>query len=57
MGMQTVWVFGNGTDIMGKVPYPQVEGYLEYGGSAFGNQTNDPVMVAFQEAETWIEDQ
>lgn len=57
MGMQTVWVFGNETDILSKVPLPQVEGYLTFGGSVYGNATNDPVMVAFQDANTWIDDQ
>ena len=28
MGMQTVWVMGNETDVLGKVPRPDVEGYL-----------------------------
>jgi hypothetical protein len=31
MGMQTVWVFGDTVDIL-KLPKPQVEGYLNYGG-------------------------
>jgi hypothetical protein len=31
MGMQTVWVFGDPSDIL-KLPRPRVEGYLTYGG-------------------------
>ena len=31
MGMQTVWVMGDTADIL-KLPKPQVEGYLTYGG-------------------------
>jgi hypothetical protein len=31
MGMQTVWVFGDTSDIL-KLPKPRVEGYLTYGG-------------------------
>lgn len=31
MGMQTVWVMGDRKDIL-KLPKPQVEGYLTYGG-------------------------
>jgi hypothetical protein len=31
MGMQTVWVVGDTADIL-KLPKPQVEGYLNYGG-------------------------
>lgn len=32
MGMQTVWVFGDTADIL-RLPKPQVQGYLTYGGS------------------------
>lgn len=32
MGMQTVWVMGNETEIL-TVPVEHVLGYLEYGGS------------------------
>lgn len=31
MGMQTVWVMGNETEVLGKVPRPDVEGYLTVG--------------------------
>ena len=31
-GMQTVWVMGNETDVLDKVPRPEVEGYLTDGG-------------------------
>jgi len=34
MGMQTVWVFGDTADIL-KLPKPQVEGYLSYGGGEY----------------------
>ncbi len=30
--MQTIWVMGNETDVLDKVPRPEVEGYLTYGG-------------------------
>ena len=47
MGMQTVWVMGNATEILG-VPVEYVQGYLEYGGSVYGNETFDPLAVHFK---------
>ncbi|KAF2117913.1 Cupredoxin [Lophiotrema nucula] len=44
MGMQTAWVFGNASEITGRVPEPYVAGYLDYGGSAYGNATYDPLV-------------
>ncbi|KAK6332886.1 hypothetical protein TWF696_002905 [Orbilia brochopaga] len=44
MGMQTVWVFGNASEIVGRAPLPYVAGYLEFGGSAYGNDTYDPLV-------------
>lgn len=43
-GMQSVWVFGDEADIL-KVPKPMVEGYLSYGGGAYGNTTHVPCAV------------
>ncbi|KAJ6258870.1 Laccase-4 [Drechslerella dactyloides] len=43
MGMQTVWVFGNASEIVGRAPAPYVAGYLEFGGSAYGNASYDPL--------------
>jgi len=48
MGMQTVWVIGDTADIL-KLPKPQVEGYLTYGGGAYGNATHNPKMVHWDE--------
>jgi L-ascorbate oxidase len=48
MGMQTVWVFGDAKDIL-KVPKPQVEGFLTYGGSVYGNSTHVPKRIHFSE--------
>lgn len=48
MGMQTVWVFGNSSDLM-RVPAPMVQGYLNYGGSVYGNETHHPDVVHFHE--------
>ncbi|KAL9115052.1 MAG: hypothetical protein Q9187_007359 [Circinaria calcarea] len=42
-GMQTVWVFGNEEEIR-KIPYPDIGGYLTYGGSAYGNESWAPVV-------------
>ncbi|KAI4593308.1 hypothetical protein KJ359_009839 [Pestalotiopsis sp. 9143b] len=47
MGMQTVWVFGNATEIMSEIPEPYLSGYLEYGGSAYGNDSYDPLVVSY----------
>lgn len=47
MGMQTVWVMGNETEIM-NVPYEHIQGYLEYSGRANGNETHDPSVVHFK---------
>ncbi|KAF2731143.1 L-ascorbate oxidase [Polyplosphaeria fusca] len=44
MGMQTAWVFGDAGEIVAKAPVPYVQGYLEYGGSAYGNATYDPLV-------------
>ncbi|TAQ83117.1 hypothetical protein B7494_g8559 [Chlorociboria aeruginascens] len=48
MGMQTVWVMGNETDIL-KVPIEHIKGYLQYGGTANGNDTHDPRVVHFKD--------
>lgn len=50
MGMQTVWVFGDAADIL-EVKYPDVTGYLEYGGSVNGNATHDATAVHFYETD------
>jgi L-ascorbate oxidase len=42
--MQTVWSFGDANDIIGQGPEPYVSGYLQYGGSAYGNATYDPLV-------------
>ena len=50
MGMQTVWIFGDTKDIL-KVPKPEVEGYLTYGGNAYGNSKVPAVAVHFFDVE------
>jgi L-ascorbate oxidase len=44
MGMQSVWVMGDYEQIT-RIPYPDTAGYLEYGGSAFGNASFSPSYV------------
>ncbi|KAM0427435.1 hypothetical protein ACHAQK_012032 [Fusarium lateritium] len=45
MGMATVWVFGDAEDIRGKFPAaPYTQGYLNYGGSAYGSEDTEPVV-------------
>ncbi|KAJ4359946.1 uncharacterized protein N0V89_000505 [Didymosphaeria variabile] len=44
MGMQTAWVFGDEAQITSKVPQPYVAGYLDFGGSAYGNASYDPLV-------------
>ncbi|KAK2596609.1 hypothetical protein QQS21_006285 [Conoideocrella luteorostrata] len=48
MGMQTVWIMGNASEIT-KSPPSYVSGYLEYGGDAYGNRTHDPVVLHYFE--------
>ncbi|KAK4697389.1 hypothetical protein P7C71_g688, partial [Lecanoromycetidae sp. Uapishka_2] len=48
MGMQTVWVFGD-TEEITKIPYPEVNAYLTYGGEANGNATHDPEVYPYFE--------
>ena len=50
MGMQTAWVFGNASEIISRVPQPYVAGYLDYGGSAYGNATYDPLVNHYFES-------
>jgi len=60
MGMQTIWVFGNETEVLGKVGFPEVEGYLVYGGNAYGNESHSPQMVHFKDnngADAWTDNQ
>jgi L-ascorbate oxidase len=46
MGMQTVFAFGNQTDILAQSD-PVDEGYLTYGGSVYGNATYHPLVQHF----------
>ncbi|KAF5019433.1 hypothetical protein F66182_8562 [Fusarium sp. NRRL 66182] len=45
MGMATVWVFGDAESIRNKFPLvPYTQGYLDYGGSAYGSEMEPPVV-------------
>lgn len=41
--MQTVWVFGDADEVR-RIPYPEISGYLVYGGEAYGNESYAPVV-------------
>lgn len=49
-GMQTVWVHGSAQDLF-KVPRPDVAGYLEYGGDAYGNGSHAPRVLHFHNTD------
>jgi L-ascorbate oxidase len=42
MGMQSVWIMGDYEDIA-KIPYSGAQGYLDFGGTAYGGQDISPV--------------
>ncbi|KAK9312688.1 Cupredoxin [Lipomyces starkeyi] len=50
MGMQTVWVFGDREDIR-SLPYEWVQGYLTYGGDAYGSQTRWPKCMHYWDSD------
>lgn len=54
-GMQTAWVMGNETEVLGQVAAPDVQGYLTYGGSVYGNENRYPDVVHFN--DIWTESQ
>lgn len=41
MGMQSVWVVGNSTQIQ-QIPLAESQGYLSFGGDVYGNNTHNP---------------
>ncbi|KAI1432080.1 L-ascorbate oxidase [Xylaria sp. CBS 124048] len=47
MGMQTAWVFGDAASMLREIPEPYISGYLEYGGSAYGNDSYDPLVLTY----------
>jgi hypothetical protein len=54
-GMQLVLVAGNETEVLDKVPRPEVEGYLTFGGNVYGNHSHHPTMVHYK--DRWANDQ
>ncbi|TGJ84625.1 hypothetical protein E0Z10_g4152 [Xylaria hypoxylon] len=47
MGMQTAWVFGDALSMLREIPEPYIAGYLDYGGSAYGNDSYDPLVLTY----------
>ncbi|KAH7305099.1 putative laccase [Rhexocercosporidium sp. MPI-PUGE-AT-0058] len=56
MGMQTVWVMGNASEVM-KADKLDVEGYLTYGGDVLGDENKWPSVVEFMSGGNWTEGQ
>jgi hypothetical protein len=46
---------GNETEVLRKLPRPEVNGYLTYGGDLYGNKSHWPNVVNFD--DNWIFDQ
>ena len=44
-GMQTVWIMGNASEITRGTSPELVEGYLNYGGDAYGNASYEPLRI------------
>ncbi|PBP16992.1 hypothetical protein BUE80_DR012251 [Diplocarpon rosae] len=57
MGMQTVWVMGTAEEVMGRVPRPDVEGYLTFGGDVVGDERHWPAVVEGVAGAQWTNDQ
>jgi L-ascorbate oxidase len=52
MGMSTVWVMGDYSDLKRLWPAPPyVEGYLGFGGSAYGNSSYNPTVNHYFDQE------
>lgn len=49
LGMQTVWVMGNASEITHGTSPGLVAGYLTFGGDAYGNATYDPFVPHYYE--------
>jgi hypothetical protein len=58
MGMQSVWVMGNYTDII-RVPLQDARAYLDFKGGAFGNDSYAPTVNHYFDnaGEAWEEAQ
>lgn len=51
MGMQSVWVMGNSSQVLGVGGEEDLQGYLVYGGSVVGNETVGPRVVHWFDGE------
>jgi L-ascorbate oxidase len=38
--MQTAWVMGDSEQVLNRVPQPEVQGYLTFGGDVYRNKTH-----------------
>ncbi|KAI0018889.1 L-ascorbate oxidase [Xylariomycetidae sp. FL0641] len=47
MGMQSVWVFGDAASMLREIPEPYIQGYLDAGGDAYGNESYDPLVLSY----------
>ena len=47
---------GNQAQVLGLIDKPGVEGYLKYGGSVVGNETNSPDVIEFFSLDQWDSD-
>lgn len=48
-GMQSVWMMGKASEITRGTTPELVQGYLAYGGYAYGNSTHDPLVTHYFE--------
>lgn len=48
---------GTPSEVLGRIDRPGVEGYLAYGGSVMGNETNNPEVVEFFPYSDWQDGQ
>lgn len=53
MGMQTVWVMGNQSELMARVHAPEMieAGYLNYGSDVYGTDDKWPTVIEWN--DTW----
>jgi L-ascorbate oxidase len=42
-------VIGDSDQVLNRVPQPEVQGYLTYGGNVYGNETHWPTVVHFSD--------
>lgn len=47
MGMQAMWIMGNATEVTHNLDPKLMDGYLKYGGNAYGNSSHAPLVNHF----------